>query len=129
MIVKRPSSAVSGKVLTGLDQVDKAAKSGSLPVGLKKNGLVFKGVVDLTDFAATDNGGPGKLDGWLKLILDLALRLQICTCTLKRLHKISQNVGRVDLSGFTRLCILHHQLTLILLLLKVTNNDSWTIYG
>jgi len=63
MIVKRPSSAVSGKVLTGLDQVDKAAKSGSLPVGLKKNGLVFKGVVDLTDFAATDNGGPGKLDG------------------------------------------------------------------
>ncbi|KIJ57053.1 hypothetical protein M422DRAFT_150010 [Sphaerobolus stellatus SS14] len=58
MIVKRPSSSVSGKTLSGLDQVDKAAKTGGLPTGLKKNGLSFKGLIDITDLAATDIGGP-----------------------------------------------------------------------
>lgn len=61
MIVKRPSSAVSGKAMTGLDQVDKAAKAGTLPTGLKKNGMSFKGVIDLPDLAVTNVDGAGKV--------------------------------------------------------------------
>ncbi|KAF8524603.1 hypothetical protein BU17DRAFT_84640 [Hysterangium stoloniferum] len=56
MIVKRPNASASGKILTSLDQVDKAAKNGALPSGLKKNGMSFKGVIDITDIVATDVG-------------------------------------------------------------------------
>jgi hypothetical protein len=62
MIVKRPNASTSGKVLTGLDQVDKAAKNGGLPLGLKKNGMSFKGVMDITDVVATDVGDSGMND-------------------------------------------------------------------
>ncbi|KAI0309685.1 hypothetical protein OF83DRAFT_1273034, partial [Amylostereum chailletii] len=58
MIVKRPGNGEkSGRTLSGLDQVEKVMKSGGLPLGLKKSGMSCKGVVDITDVAATDVGG------------------------------------------------------------------------
>lgn len=59
MIVKRPNSSASGKVLTGLDQLDRAVKAGGLIASIKKNGLSFKGVVDIVDIVATDVGPSG----------------------------------------------------------------------
>ncbi|KAF8592181.1 hypothetical protein K439DRAFT_1626199 [Ramaria rubella] len=56
MIVKRPHASASGKALTGLDQLDKAAKAGGLPLGLKKTGMSFKGLMDIIDVVATDVG-------------------------------------------------------------------------
>lgn len=58
LIAKRPSEK-SGKTLTGLDQLDRVVKGGTLPPSMRKNGLVYKGVVDITDVAATDIGGAG----------------------------------------------------------------------
>ncbi|KZT29298.1 hypothetical protein NEOLEDRAFT_1175007 [Neolentinus lepideus HHB14362 ss-1] len=54
MIVKRPDGEKGGRALAGIDDVDKVAK------GLfykKKSGLVFKGVVPVSDVVATDVGG------------------------------------------------------------------------
>jgi protein ECT2 len=59
MIVKRPHASASGKALTGLDQLDKAAKVGGLPLGVKRNGMSFKGVLDITEVVATDVGASG----------------------------------------------------------------------
>ncbi|RDX53766.1 hypothetical protein OH76DRAFT_1342147 [Lentinus brumalis] len=56
MIVKRPNEK-SGRSLAGLDQLDKVVKGGILPSSMRKSGLVCKGVVDITDVAATDVGG------------------------------------------------------------------------
>ncbi|KAI0722338.1 hypothetical protein C8T65DRAFT_600229 [Cerioporus squamosus] len=56
MIVKRPSEK-SARSLAGLDQLDKVVKGGILPSSMRKSGLVCKGVVDITDVAATDVGG------------------------------------------------------------------------
>ncbi|THH28409.1 hypothetical protein EUX98_g5772 [Antrodiella citrinella] len=58
MIVKRPGNGEKGgKVLSGLSDLDKLSKSGGLPMGLKKSGMVCKGVVDVTDVVITDVGG------------------------------------------------------------------------
>ncbi|KAH7887610.1 hypothetical protein F5I97DRAFT_1861578 [Phlebopus sp. FC_14] len=57
MIVKRPSNGEkSGRSLAGLDEVDKLAKTGGLPLGLKKRGMSCKGVLELTDIVAADVG-------------------------------------------------------------------------
>ncbi|KAH7931234.1 hypothetical protein BV22DRAFT_1115616 [Leucogyrophana mollusca] len=57
MIVKRPGNGEkSGRTLAGLDEVDKLAKSGGLPLGMKKSGLSYKGVIELPDVAAADVG-------------------------------------------------------------------------
>ncbi|KAH9943155.1 uncharacterized protein BXZ73DRAFT_40576 [Epithele typhae] len=56
MIVKRPADK-SGKALSGLDQLDKVVKGGALPSSMRKSGLVCKGVLDITDVAATEVGG------------------------------------------------------------------------
>ncbi|KAI0065897.1 hypothetical protein BV25DRAFT_1821601 [Artomyces pyxidatus] len=59
MIVKRPGNGdKSGRVLSGLDQVEKVTKGGGLPSGLKKSGMSCKGVFDISDVVATDVGGP-----------------------------------------------------------------------
>jgi hypothetical protein len=61
VIAKRPGNGEkSGRALTGLDEMDKLAKAGGLPVGMKKSGMTFKGVVDVTDVVAADVGGPGR---------------------------------------------------------------------
>ena len=60
MIVKRPGEK-SGRSLAGLDDVDKLAKNGGLPLGMKKSGLSCKGVIDLPDIAVADVGGAGEL--------------------------------------------------------------------
>lgn len=62
MIVKRPGNGEkSGRSLAGLDDVDKLAKTGGLPLRMKKSGLSCKGVIDLPDIVAADVGGAGEL--------------------------------------------------------------------
>lgn len=62
MIVKRPGNGEkSGRSLAGLDDVDKLAKTGGLPLRMKKSGLSCKGVIDLPDIVAADIGGAGEL--------------------------------------------------------------------
>ncbi|KAI1796072.1 hypothetical protein LXA43DRAFT_988206 [Ganoderma leucocontextum] len=58
MIVKRPADK-SSRTLAGLDppHFDKVVKGGTLPSSMRKNGLVCKGVVDITEVNATDIGG------------------------------------------------------------------------
>jgi protein ECT2 len=60
VIVKRPGNGEkSGRTLAGLDEMEKSTKAGGLPLGMKKSGMVCKGVVEVTDLVATDVGGPG----------------------------------------------------------------------
>lgn len=65
MIVKRQSN-VSGRKITGLDDMDKLIKSGGGvavldKAGAKKDKLSFRGTVDILDIIATDVGGGGEL--------------------------------------------------------------------
>jgi protein ECT2 len=84
LIAKRPGNGEkSGRALTGLDEMDKLAKAGSLPVGMKKSGMTFKGVVDIADVVAADVGGAGrcfKFEILNPYVLNL-LHLQICIST------------------------------------------------
>lgn len=60
LIVKRPGNGEKGgRVLSGLDELERALKAGSIPTGKKKSGMICKGVVDITDVTATDVGGAG----------------------------------------------------------------------
>jgi len=59
LIVKRPSAGSSGRSLSGLDEVNKVARLGGLPSGVKKGILSCKGVLDVTEIVATDVGGAG----------------------------------------------------------------------
>ncbi|KAL4076122.1 hypothetical protein J3A83DRAFT_4357230 [Scleroderma citrinum] len=45
-----------GRTLAGLHEVDKLAKTGGLPLGLKKSGMSCKGVFDITDVTVADIG-------------------------------------------------------------------------
>jgi hypothetical protein len=61
VIAKRPGNGEkSGRTLSGLDEMEKLAKAGGLPLGMKKSGMTFKGVIDVTDVVAADVGGPGE---------------------------------------------------------------------
>lgn len=61
VIVKRPGNGEkSGRVLSGLDELDKVTNAGGIPVGKKKSGMTCKGVLDVTDIVATDIGGAGQ---------------------------------------------------------------------
>lgn len=60
MIVKRPGNGEKGgRVLSGLDDLDRVTKAGGIPIGKKKSGMSCKGVLDVTDIVATDVGGAG----------------------------------------------------------------------
>ncbi|KAK7060488.1 hypothetical protein VNI00_001253 [Paramarasmius palmivorus] len=57
LLVKRPGNGEKGgRVLSGLDDLDRFTKAGMLPNGKKKTGMVCKGVFDVTDVVATDVG-------------------------------------------------------------------------
>ena len=65
MIVKRHSSAVSGRKVTGLDDVSRLIKSGGGVAVLDKSGgkkekLFYRGIVDIADIIVTDMGGGGR---------------------------------------------------------------------
>lgn len=102
VIVKRPGNGEkSGKSLAGLDEMAKLAKAGGLPLGMKKSGMTFKGVVDITEVVAADVGGPGKfskIPSQHHTLIELALE-QICTFISRILPRISLTAGRVDLSA------------------------------
>ncbi|KAF5388006.1 hypothetical protein D9615_000543 [Tricholomella constricta] len=58
VIVKRPGNGEKGgRVLSGLDELDKVTKAGGIPAGKRKSGMTCKGVVDVTEIVATDVGG------------------------------------------------------------------------
>lgn len=64
MIVKRQSSTVSGRKVTGLDDMQKLIKTGGGvavmdKAGAKKDKLSFRGTVDILDIIATDVGNGG----------------------------------------------------------------------
>ena len=64
MIVKRQSSSISGRKVTGLDDVQRLVKSGGGVAIIDKNGakkdkLTFRGVVDILDVIASDVGNGG----------------------------------------------------------------------
>ncbi|OBZ70183.1 Rho guanine nucleotide exchange factor gef2 [Grifola frondosa] len=60
VIAKRPGSGEkTGRMLAGLDHAERDIKVGGQLKGGKKNGMVYKGVVDITDIVATDVGGVG----------------------------------------------------------------------
>lgn len=64
MVVKRQTSSVSGRKVTGLDDVPKLVKSGGGVAILDKNGtkkdkLSFRGIVDVLNVIATDVGNGG----------------------------------------------------------------------
>jgi len=61
MVVKRQSASVSGRKVTGLDDMEKLVKSGGGVAvmdksGNKKDKLSFRGTVDILDVIATDVG-------------------------------------------------------------------------
>ena len=59
MIVKRNGDKPVG-ALSGLNDLNKVLqKPASRPISLKKSGLQFKGIVEITDVVATDVGGSG----------------------------------------------------------------------
>ncbi len=61
MIVKRPNADKPGRVLAGLDDVERLANGAfSLRAFMKKSVMSCKGVIDITDVVATDVSGPGK---------------------------------------------------------------------
>lgn len=86
MIVKRQSSAISGRKVTGLDDVQKLVKTGGgvairAKDGVKKDKLSYRGIVDVLDVIASDVGNGGerprcKLPGEKMLIPDFHLFLQ-----------------------------------------------------
>lgn len=75
LIVKRPSGEKGGRALSGLDELDKLTKAGGIPNNKKKSGMSCKGVVDITDIAATDVGGAGELGPYNALTNSLTLFL------------------------------------------------------
>lgn len=70
MIVKRPGNGEKGgRLLSGLDEVEKLAKAGGLPLGMKKSGMSYKGVFDLCDVVVADVGDAGN-----------TLVISLCSC-------------------------------------------------
>jgi hypothetical protein len=64
MVVKRQSSSVSGRKVTGLDDMPRLIKSGGGvavmdKLGSKKDKLSFRGAVDILDVIVTDIGNGG----------------------------------------------------------------------
>lgn len=59
VILKRPNSERGVRALTGLEQLENSAKAQPFTPGLKKSGIQFKGMVDLTEVVSTDVGGSG----------------------------------------------------------------------
>ena len=70
MIVKRQSSTVSGRKITGLDDMQALVRSGGGVAVLdkqsaKKDKLSFRGLVDVSDVVAVDVGNGGECGIWL----------------------------------------------------------------
>lgn len=65
MVVKRQASSISGRKVTGLDDVQKLVKSGGGVAildkqNVKKDKLAFRGIVDIMDIVACDIGNGGR---------------------------------------------------------------------
>jgi hypothetical protein len=131
VIAKRPGNGEkSGRALTGLDEMEKLAKAGSLPVGMKKSGMTFKGVVDIADVVAADVGVAGTCFRFERLNQCVNLRyLQICISTSRAPHKTKPIAGPVVHSGHSRLFIPHRLPIWIHLGPSWTKRASSRIYG
>ncbi|TFK22329.1 hypothetical protein FA15DRAFT_522036 [Coprinopsis marcescibilis] len=58
LIAKRPNGDKGGQALSGLDNLDKITKAGTMPVGKKRPPMTCKGVIDIVDVVVSDPGGP-----------------------------------------------------------------------
>lgn len=66
VIAKRPSAAISGRKLTGLDDIAKLVKSGGGVAvkekdGAKKERLSYRGSIDIMQVTGLDRGAGGEL--------------------------------------------------------------------
>lgn len=139
VIVKRPGDK-SGRALTGIDDLDKVVVGRTLSIHSKRNGLAFKGMVELVDVAATDIGGPGKQPSSPRIAQLCSVRetrsnctnvtfAQISTSTSKRHHRIRTISGMNGHSARCQSCFHHHQSTSTPHAAKTRRNDFWRIYG
>jgi hypothetical protein len=65
LIVKRQHSSISGRQVTGVDDIRRMVKTGGGVVvkdkdGVRKDKLIYRGVVNLNDVIASDVGNGGK---------------------------------------------------------------------
>lgn len=129
MIVKRPHASASGRTLTGLDQLARAAKAGGLPLGVKKNGMSFKGVVDVTDVVATDVGMSGG-SAWLQRCVTCSRFMAQTSISISRRHHRTKLIDGPH--GHSVLCPLYihpHPLTMIPSGRRPTSNVFWKTFG
>jgi len=61
MVAKRNTASVPGRVLAGLDDMERLAKGGILSSASIRKTMCCKGVVEITDVVAADPGGSGEL--------------------------------------------------------------------
>lgn len=107
MIVKRQNSSISGKKVTGLDNVPKLVKSGGGVAVMDKNGgkkdkLSYRGVVNVSEVTVTDVGNGGELLWCTWLSCPKADR-QTSNCSSSVHPLIKANDGPLALIGHTRL--------------------------
>ena len=75
LIAKRVNTEKPSRQLLGLDDLDKVATQvKALSSGSKKHGMAYRGVVEVTDLACTDNGGAG---AFIKCAHKQGLNLQL----------------------------------------------------
>ena len=60
VILKRPHSDKGVRTLACLNDIERLTKNPALLASLKKTGMQYKGMVDLTEVVATDVGGAGE---------------------------------------------------------------------
>lgn len=61
MIAKRHTASTPGRVLAGLDDMERLAKGGVLSSASIKKTMSCKGVMEVTDVVAADPGGASEL--------------------------------------------------------------------
>jgi hypothetical protein len=62
MVAKRNTNSTPGRILAGLDDMERLTRAGDLPTvanSIRKGTMSCKGVVDIKDVVATDAGGAG----------------------------------------------------------------------
>ena len=95
MLVRRPAAHLSGRQLAGLDEVDKATRLGTLPnpALLRRNGLVCKGIFEITEVAVTDVGGI-----YMHMFLEVPPQMGDLTWSGRQSRALAVGTGTVQLN-------------------------------
>jgi hypothetical protein len=131
MILKRPGNGErSGRALAGLDELEKVTKTGGLPLGMKKNGLSCKGVMDILDVVATDVGSSCKPTDYAEMFVVIISRfLKHFTFISKPLRMMITIVGRDAHFALFLWYILQHRPTWSLRRQRAPRIGSWKVSG